>query len=93
VEARRSRVPRSGIASDAEGALDLGGTAPQAAQRPRTHPRKRHKSLVIAKTRGHDIYQQSTETAVPESADLGPNHGSAPVKPSDFTPPTLDSCD
>ncbi len=30
--------------SDAEGALDLGGTAPQPAQRPRTHPRKRHKS-------------------------------------------------
>ena len=45
VEARRSRVARAPSRSDAEGALDLGGTVPQAAQRPRTHPRKRHKSL------------------------------------------------
>jgi len=30
--------------SDAEGALDLGGTAPQAARHRRRHPQKRHKS-------------------------------------------------
>src|SRR5207244_3664818 len=44
VEARRSRVARAPSRSDAAGALDLGGTAPQAARRRRRHPRKRHKS-------------------------------------------------
>jgi pimeloyl-ACP methyl ester carboxylesterase len=38
VEARRSRVPRSGIASDAEDALDLGGTA----RRLRSGPEPTH---------------------------------------------------
>jgi len=45
VEARRSRVARAAPSRcDAEGALDLGGTAPQAAQHRRRHPQKRHKS-------------------------------------------------
>ncbi len=44
VEARRSRVARAPSRSDAEGALDLGGTAPQAARHRRRHPQKRHKS-------------------------------------------------
>ena len=39
VEARGSRVPRERHrVSDAEGALDLGGTAPQAARHHRAHP-------------------------------------------------------
>ena len=38
VEARRSRVARAPSRSDAEGALDLGGTAPQAARHRRRHP-------------------------------------------------------
>ena len=45
MEARRSRVARAPSRSDAEGALDLGGTAPQAARHHRRHPQKRHKSL------------------------------------------------
>jgi len=44
VEARRSRVARAPSRSDAEGALDLRGTVPQAARRRRRHPQKRHKS-------------------------------------------------
>ena len=44
MEARRSRVARAPSRSDAEGALDLGGTAPQAARHRRRHPQKRHKS-------------------------------------------------
>jgi len=38
------RVARAPSRSDAEGALDLGGTAPQAARHRRRHPQKRHKS-------------------------------------------------
>ena len=49
VEARRSRVARAPSRSDAEGALDLGGTAPQAARHRQRHPQKRHKS------RGHGV--------------------------------------
>ena len=45
VEARRSRVALAPSRSDAEGALDLGGTAPQAARYRRRRPQKRHKSL------------------------------------------------
>ena len=41
MEARRSRVARAPSRSDAEGALDLGGTAPQAARHRRRHPQKR----------------------------------------------------
>ena len=44
MEARRSRVARAPSRSDAAGALDLGGTAPQAARHHRRHPQKRHKS-------------------------------------------------
>ena len=47
VEARRSRVARAPSRSDAEGALDLGGTAPQAARHRRRHPQKRHKSQML----------------------------------------------
>ena len=49
METRRSRVARAPSRSDAEGALDLGEAAPQAARRRQRHPQKRHKSL----TNGH----------------------------------------
>jgi hypothetical protein len=39
VEARRSRVARAPSHSDAKGALDLGGTAPQTARHPSRPPR------------------------------------------------------
>jgi hypothetical protein len=57
VEARRSRVPRSGIASDAEGALDLGGTAPQAARHHHSHPRTQHQSVLDADAAGRMLFR------------------------------------
>ena len=46
MEARRSRVARAPSCSDAEGALDLGGTAPQAARHRRRHPRIQQESPI-----------------------------------------------
>jgi hypothetical protein len=53
VEARRSRVPRERHrVSDAEGALELGGMAPQAARHHRGHSRTSHQCCSVEKGGG-----------------------------------------
>ena len=80
METRRSRVARAPSRSDAEGALDLGEAAPEAARRRQRHPQKRHKSL----TNGHfAATPRPFEGSVGPLATLQPT---APIPPS--RPPT-----
>lgn len=56
VEARRSRVARKWHrVSDAEGALDLGGAAPEAARHHRSHPRTQHPIVLDAGAAGRRL--------------------------------------
>ena len=75
VEARRSRVARAPSRSDAEGALDLGGTAPQAARHRRRHPQKRHKSPFVATNSMPtlaDAFRLAHKTGVPAGLVCAP---------------------
>ena len=70
VEARRSRVARAPSRSDAKGALDLGGTAPQAARRRRRHPQKRHKSPRMADLEAPPARHRDRRCSPPSSVNM-----------------------